>query len=88
MSLPGLKWGLKKSYFSQLEYVHIQFPIEEGGKGRRCCLRKECNQFNQFYAALAVLHWSALRNRMNSTFSSYHPGAIRPFLHIIRVQNS
>ena len=23
-----------------LLYVHIQYPIEAGGKGRRCCLRE------------------------------------------------
>ena len=42
---------------------------------------------NRFLAALvAILHQDDLKNRMNSSFSSYHPGTVRRFLHIILVQ--
>ena len=37
---------------------------------------------------LAILHQDDLKNRMNSSFTSNHPGAINSFLHIILVQNS
>ena len=40
----------------------------------------------QFLAMLAIFHQDYLKNRMNSSFSSYHPGAIQPFFHIILVQ--
>ena len=36
-----------------------------------------------FAAALAILLLDYLRNRMNSSLSLYHPGAIHTFLHII-----
>ena len=63
--------------------------IEEGfiqnrsaGKGRRIrCLGG--TEFIQFLAALAVLHQDDLKNRMNSSVSSYPPCASHPFLHII-----
>ena len=42
----------------------------------------------QFLVALAVFHQVDLKNRMNLSFSSYHPSAIHPFLHVILVQNS
>ena len=45
-------------------------------------------EFIQFLAALAILLQNDLKNRMNSSFFSYHPGAIHPFLYIILVQNS
>ena len=32
-------------------------------------------EFVQFLAALAILHQDNLKNRWNSSFSSYHPGA-------------
>ena len=35
-----------------------------------------------------LLHQDNLKNRMNSPFSSYDPGAIHPFLHIILVKNT
>ena len=44
-------------------------------------------EYIQFLAALAVFHQNDLKTRMNSSFSSYHPGAIHPFLHIILVEN-
>ena len=44
-------------------------------------------EFNQFLFAQAILHQDDLNNRINSSFSSYHPGAIHPFLLIILVQN-
>ena len=43
-------------------------------------------KFIQFLALLAILHQDDLKNRMNSSFSSYLPGAIHPFLRIILVQ--
>ena len=42
----------------------------------------------QFLAVLAIFHQDDLKNRMNSSFSVYHPGAIHPFLHNNLVQNS
>ena len=44
-------------------------------------------EFIKFLAALAILHKDNLKNRMNSSFSSYHPGLIHSFLRIILVQN-
>ena len=55
------------------------------GQGRRCCLGK---LFIQFNAALAILRQDDLKKRVNSSFSSYHPDAIHPFLQNILVQNS
>ena len=42
----------------------------------------------QFLAVLAILHQDDLKNRMNSSISLYHPGAIHDFLHIVLEQNS
>ena len=39
--------------------------------------------FIQFLAVLVILNHVDLKNRMNSSFSSCHPGAINPFLHVI-----
>ena len=44
--------------------------------------------FIQFLAALAILIQDFLKNSRNSSFSSYHPGAINHFLHIVLVQKS
>ena len=40
-------------------------------------------EFVQFLAPLAILYQDDLKIRMNSSFSSYNPGAINPFLYII-----
>ena len=42
----------------------------------------------QFIAALDIFQKDDLKNRMNSSFSLYHPGAIHPFLHIILVKTA
>ena len=42
----------------------------------------------KFLAALDILHPDDLKKRMNSSYSSYHPGATHPILHIVQVQNS
>ena len=42
----------------------------------------------QFIATLAVLHQDDLKKGMNSSYSSYRPGAIHPILQIVLVQNS
>ena len=44
-------------------------------------------KFIKFLAALALLLQDNFKNRINSSFFSYDPGAIHPFLHIILVQN-
>ena len=41
-------------------------------------------EFIQFLAALAISHQDDLKNKMNSSFSSYHPGAIHSFLHMVQ----
>ena len=40
----------------------------------------------EFLAALAILHQDDMKKGMNSSYSSYHPGAIHPVLHIFLVQ--
>ena len=45
-------------------------------------------EFIQFLAALAILHKDDLNNRVNSSVSSNHPGAIHPILQFVLVQNS
>ena len=42
----------------------------------------------QFLAALAFLHQDYLKKGMNSSYSSYRPGAIHPMLPIVLEQNS
>ena len=78
-------------------YVHVVYStlysIEEGfiqkRKQRSALLFGHWwTEFIKFLAALAILHQDDLKNRTNSSFSWYHCGAIHPFLHIIRVQNS
>ena len=44
-------------------------------------------EFIQFLAALTIFHQGDFKYRKNSSISSYHPGAIHLFLHIILVQN-
>ena len=39
----------------------------------------------QFIAALAILHQDDLKKGINSSFSSYRPGAIYAILHIVLV---
>ena len=55
------------------------------GNGRRCAVWR--TEYVQFPAALAILLHHDLKKRTYSSFSSYHPGAIPPFLQIILVQN-
>ena len=43
-------------------------------------------EFIQFLAALAILSQDDLRSGMILYFSSYHTGALNPFLHIILMQ--
>ena len=43
-------------------------------------------EFIQFLAVLEILPRKILKNRMNSAFSSNHPGAIHPILQIDPVQ--
>ena len=47
-------------------------------------------EFIQCLAALAILPRTILKNRIHSSFSSYHPSAINPILYIVTVlvQNS
>ena len=45
-------------------------------------------EFIQFLAALAILHKDDCKNRMNSSLSPYHPGAIHPILQIVQLQSS
>ena len=42
----------------------------------------------QFLAALAIVHPDDLKKGMNSSYSSYSPGAIHPILQIVLVQIS
>ena len=42
-------------------------------------------EFIKFLAALAIKNQYDLKNRMNSSFSSYNFGEIHSFLHIILV---
>ena len=44
--------------------------------------------FVQFLTMLAILHQDDLKNRIHSSSSFYHPGAIHSFLHTIWVQIS
>ena len=62
-----------------IDYTHrIRIYTEEKAKvvagvwGTKCI---------KFLVALAILHQDNLKNRMNSSFSSYPPGEIHPFLH-------
>ena len=48
----------------------------------------EETEFTKILAVLTILHRDDLKNRINSSFSSYHPSAIYPFPNIILVQNS
>ena len=39
----------------------------------------------QFHVLLAILHQDDLKKGMNSSYSSYRPGAIYPIIHIVLV---
>ena len=41
---------------------------------------------NQFLAALAILHQDDLKKGLNSSYSSYRPGANNYIIHIVLVQ--
>ena len=55
------------------------------GKGRRCCLGDRVYSIPFHATGYYFAPPDDLKNRMNSSFSSYHPGVIYPFLHIILV---
>ena len=40
----------------------------------------------KFLATLAILHQGDFKKGMNSSYSSYRPGAIHPILHIVLAQ--
>ena len=42
----------------------------------------------KFLATLAILHQGDFKKGMNSSYSSYRPGAIHPILHIVLVYSS
>ena len=52
----------------------------------RCCLWDINFQFLATY--MYILYQDDLKNGMNSSFSSHHPGEIHPFLYIILLQKS
>ena len=55
--------------------IPIMAPIEEKAKVVAAIWGTE---FIKFHAALTILHHNENENRMNSSFSSYHTGAIHP----------
>ena len=57
------------------------------GKARRCCLEDRI-ELIKFLASLAILHQDDLKKGVNSSYSSYGPGPIYPFVHIFLLQNS
>ena len=57
------------------------------GKCCRYCLGDRI-YYCKFIDTIAIWHQDNLKNRMKAHFSSYHPGAIHPFLLIILVQNN
>ena len=40
-------------------------------------------EFIQFLAALVILPWTILKNKIINTFLSNHPGAIHPIIKIV-----
>ena len=74
-----MKWII----YLYIDYTHrIRIYTEEKAKAVAGVWGTKCIQF---LVALAILHQDNLKNRMNSSFSSYHSGAIHPFPHIILV---
>ena len=74
-----MKWII----YLYIDYTHrIRIYTEEKAKAVAGVWGTKCIQF---LVALAILHQVNLKNRMNSSFSSYHSGAIHPFPHIILV---
>ena len=77
-------------------YFYVDTPEPDWGRAarevRRTAQVSPSGQ-NLFFPAmeegciqLLILHQVNCKNMMNSSFSSYHPGAIHPFLQIVLVQ--
>ena len=77
-SIWGSNWchGLVAPYFSD-RWSHIRKKKKDRrkGKGRRSVWGEECIQF---IAVLAILPRTIMKNRLNASFFSNHPGAIHP----------
>ena len=81
---PTVKWQCHRNICTGQSCMGRRIYTEEKAK---VVAAVRGTEFNQFLFAPAILHQDDLNNRINSSFSSYHPGAIHPFLLIILVQN-
>ena len=75
-------------YVGVIQYVEVsthrgRIKTEEKGKGRRCCLG-DWNDSIPCRASYFAQGW--FEEGMNSSHSSYRPGANHPILHIVLVQ--
>ena len=89
----SITWDVRFSVFDNsswlLAIILMAVSIEEGcikKRRQRSTLLFWETEFIQFLAALSILHQDDLKNRMNSSYSSYLPGEILPFLHITLVK--
>ena len=77
-----LAWFTDKySYCAFCAYCRRRIYTEEKAKVVAAVWGTELIKF--LAALVAILPQDDLKNRMNSPFSSYHPDAIHPYLHII-----
>ena len=88
-------------YVGNIQYVEVsthrgRIKTEEKGKGRRCCLG-DWNDSIPCRASYFAQGWCEERDEFipffisswcKSSYSSYRPGAINPFLQVVLVQNS
>ena len=87
-SIWGSNWchGLVAPYFSD-RWSHIRKKKKDRrkGKGRRSVWGEECIQF---IAVLAILPRTIMKNRLNASFFSNHPGAIHPIIQIVQCKTA
>ena len=78
-----------RSPFSWYSKHNVHCTVEETDrrecKGCRCCLG---DRIDSIHCRAGYFAPGRFEERDNSSYCSYHPGAIHPILHIVMVQNS
>ena len=69
-------------YKLSMAYIVTEEGLIQKTRQRSSLLFVGQNLFNSF----PILHQDDFKNIINSSFPSYHPGGIHPFLHIILVE--
>ena len=83
----GVRWAIgSPSFWSEGHQRNHRRRIKTEEKANVVLAAVWGTELIQFLAAVAILHQDDYKKGMNSSYSSYRPGAINPMPHIVLVQ--